>query len=71
MRPVLTAGCFDGVEPFSVERLRRGRKGPVYHAGKPVDVRPVWKDDYGAFRRGRTGDMVQMMTDLGVSDRAF
>ena len=79
MRPILTDGYFDGsASGFSRLRLRPSRKGPVYRAGqaiavigKPSRLRPVWMDDFGALRIGRTGDMVQMLADIGVSDRAF
>lgn len=57
---------FEKIEPFASERLRASKKGPVFHAGRPVRIRPVWKGDDGLLRLGRTDDMIQMMTDMKV-----
>lgn len=74
MRPVFTSGWSDG---FSKEKLRPDRNSPVYHGGVPVaiigrrsTIKAVWRDDYGAFRSGHSGDVIQMLFDLGLPDRS-
>lgn len=52
-------------------QIKTYRGGLVTLRGGTRIKRPVWRDDRGVYRIGRTGDMVQMLADLGISDRAL
>lgn len=67
-RPIFTNSHFDKYNKF---KSIPDKNGPVHHAGRPVNIKPVWIDDYGSARIGRTGDLITMLDDLGISDRAF
>ncbi len=50
------------------ERIQR--KEVLLARPTTVVTRPVWIDCEGWLRIGRTGDMVQMLEDIGVPTRA-
>ncbi len=53
------------------QEIRPKNMAPLLNADLYPKLRPVWKDDYGSFRIAHTSCMVQMLDDLGISDRAF